>query len=84
MQRLQTFKFELMPNGEQTRKMRQFAGACRRVYNDALAAQQKNHEAGGKFVNYVGMAKWLTAWRNNPETPWMAETPSSAQQQALK
>ncbi|WP_459571316.1 RNA-guided endonuclease InsQ/TnpB family protein, partial [Cupriavidus sp. 8B] len=31
-----------------------------------------------------GMAKWLTAWRNNPETPWMAETPSSAQQQALK
>jgi putative transposase len=37
MQRLQAFKFELMPTGEQARKMRQFAGACRFVYNKALA-----------------------------------------------
>src|SRR5260370_26695449 len=30
------------------------------------------------------MAKHLTAWRNSVDTPWMAETPSSAQQSALK
>ena len=31
MQRLQAFKFELRPNGEQQRDMRRFAGACRFV-----------------------------------------------------
>ncbi|CAM2176684.1 putative insertion element transposase InsQ [Paraburkholderia sacchari] len=84
MQRLQAFRFELMPTGEQMRKMRQFGGLCRRVYNDALAAQQKNHEDGGKFVGYVGMAKWLTGWRNNSETPWLKDAPVHAQQHALK
>jgi putative transposase len=29
MQRLQAFKYELMPNGEQRRQMRRFAGCCR-------------------------------------------------------
>lgn len=42
MQRLQAFKYELMPDGEQQRDMRRFAGSCRFVYNKALALQ-KNH-----------------------------------------
>jgi hypothetical protein len=46
MELLQAFKFELMPTGEQARKMRQFAGACRFVYNKALAFQKENHAAG--------------------------------------
>ena len=37
MERLQAFKFELRPNGEQAQQMRRFAGACRFVYNKALA-----------------------------------------------
>ncbi|NPT43846.1 transposase [Paraburkholderia sp. 1N] len=84
MQRLQAFKFELMPTGEQARKMRQFAGACRFVYNKALALQQENREAGGKFIGYVGMAKHLTAWRNNSETPWLKDAPVHTSQCALK
>ena len=39
--RLQAFKFELMPNGEQERPMRRFAGARRWVYNEALELQQQ-------------------------------------------
>ena len=35
MQRLQAFKYELMPTGEQQRNMRRFAGACRFVFNQA-------------------------------------------------
>jgi putative transposase len=42
MQRIQAYKYELMPNGEQTRKMRQFAGACRFVNNKALALHDAN------------------------------------------
>ncbi len=84
MQRLQAFKFELMPDGQQQRQMRRFAGACRFVFNRALALQKSNHEAGGKFIGYVAMAKHLTAWRNGPETPWLADAPVHPLQHALK
>ncbi|WP_322042672.1 transposase [Paraburkholderia sp. J67] len=84
MERLQAFKFELMPTGEQARKMSQFAGACRFVYNKALAFQKENHAAGEKFVSYVGMAKRLTEWRNDADTPWLKDGPVHTQQHALK
>ncbi len=41
MQRLQAFKFELMPKGGQALDMRRFAGARRFVFNKALDLQQK-------------------------------------------
>ena len=47
MKRLQAYKFELMPNGEQIRAMRRFAGSCRFVYNKALA---RNILAAGHAV----------------------------------
>ena len=84
MQRLQAFRFELMPDGRQRRDMRCFAGACRFVYNQALALQRENHEAGGKFIGYVELAKSLTAWRNSPQTPWLKEAPCHPLQHALK
>ena len=84
MQRLQAFKYELRPTGEQERQMRRFAGACRFVFNQALALQKANHEAGGKFISYVAMAKHLTAWRNGAQTPWLKEAPVHPLQHALK
>ncbi|KAF1035065.1 MAG: hypothetical protein GAK33_04973 [Burkholderia lata] len=84
MQRLQAFKFELMPNGEQQRNMCRFSGACRFVFNKALAWQKENYEAGGKFIGYVAMAKRLTAWRNGTETPWLKDAPVHPLQHALK
>jgi putative transposase len=83
MQRLQAYKFELMPNGEQQRDMRRFAGSCRFVYNKALAMQKANYEAGGKFVGYVAMAKHLTEWRNGTQTPWLKDAPVHPLQHAL-
>ena len=84
MRRLQAFKYELMPNGEQQRKMRRFAGSCRFVFNKALALQKENYEAGGQFIGYVAMAKHLTAWRNGMETPWLKDAPCHPLQHALK
>ncbi|CAG2156251.1 IS200/IS605 family transposase ISAba30 [Cupriavidus yeoncheonensis] len=84
MQRLQAFKYELMPTGEQQRDMRRFAGSCRFVFNKALALQKENFEAGGKFIGYVAMAKHLTGWRNGRETPWLKDSPVHPLQHALK
>ena len=60
MQRLQAFKYELMPTGEQQRQMRRFAGSCRFVYNKALALQTERHERGEKKLGYAGLCKELT------------------------
>lgn len=84
MKRLQAFKFELVPNGQQQCAMRRFAGSCRFVYNKALALQKANHEAGNKFIGYVAMAKLLTGWRNSVETGWLSDAPAQAMQQTLK
>ena len=84
MTRLQAFKYELMPTGEQERAMRRFGGSCRFVYNKALAMQIDNHEAGNKFIQYESMAKYLTEWRNSEDTPWLKESPCHPLQQSLK
>jgi putative transposase len=84
VKRLQAFKFELMPNGEQRRQMRRYAGCCRFVYNQALALQRAHYEAGGPFIGYVAMAKRLTAWRHSTESAWLKEAPVHPLQQKLK
>ena len=84
MERLQAFKYELMPNGEQQRQMRRFAGSCRFVFNKALALQQTRHEQGEKKLSYAGLCKALTEWKAQPETLWLKETHSQPLQQTLK
>ena len=84
MQRLQAFKYERMPTGEQQRQMRRFAGSCRFVFNRALALQKERYEQGEKKLGYAGLCKLLTEWRNGPETPWLADAPVHPLQQTLK
>lgn len=84
MQRLQAFKYELMPNGEQQRQMRRFAGSCRFVFNKALALQKERYEQGEKKLGYAGLCKLLTEWRSDTETVWLADAPVHPLQQTLK
>jgi putative transposase len=84
MKRLQAFKFLLRPNGNQIRGMRRFAGACRFVYNQALAMQKARYEAGEKKFNYAGLCRVLTEWKQQDETAWLNEAPSQILQQSLK
>ena len=84
MQRLQAFKYELKPNGEQARSMRRFAGSCRFVYNKALALQSARYARGEKKLGYAGLCKQLTEWRNSADTVWLATAPVHPLQQTLK
>ncbi|MNV37141.1 putative transposase [compost metagenome] len=84
MQRLQAFKYELMPTGEQQRQMRRFAGSCRFVFNQALALQKERYERGDKKLGYAGLCKLLTEWRNGSQTPWLKDAPTHPLQQGLK
>jgi putative transposase len=84
MQRLQAFKFELRPNGQQARQMARFAGSCRFVFNKALALQKQRHEQGKKKLGYADLCKLLTDWRNSTDTAWLAQAPVHPLQQVLK
>ena len=84
MQRLQAYKYELKPNGEQQRNMRRFAGSCRFVFNKALAMQKALYEQGEKKLGYAGLCKALTTWRNAEDTGWLADAPVHPLQQTLK
>lgn len=83
MQRLQAFKFELMPDGEQERDMRRFAGSCRVVFNKALTWQSEQYAKNKEVkLSYAKWANLLPAWKQ--ELAWLADAPSQTLQQALK
>lgn len=57
------FKFELMPNGAQIRKMKQFCGCSRFVFNRALAWQNEQYEVDKSFkLSYYKLTSLLPAW----------------------
>lgn len=84
MKRLQAFKFELQPTGEQRRCMGRFSGSGRFVFNRALSLQKERYEKGEKKLNYAGLCRLLTEWRNTPDSIWLAATPVHPLQQKLK
>lgn len=84
MLKRQAFKFRLREKPAQAAKMRRFAGCRRKVWNLALQEQQARRERGEPYAGYVEMAKWLTAWRNAPETAYLKEAPVHALQEALR
>ena len=81
---IRAFRFQLRPKPGTAHALRRFAGACRWVWNRAIGEQQRLRAAGEKFSGYAVMCRWLTVWRNDPDTAWLAETPVQAQQQTLK
>ena len=82
MLRLQAYQFELRPNGEQLRNLRQFAGSCRFVYNKALALNTERYNQKEKRLGYAGLCALLPNWKR--EHPFLSEVPAQALQQALK
>lgn len=84
MIRLQAYKFRLEPTFDQHTQLKQFAGCVRVVWNKGFALQQAFHAEGQKKLGYAGLCKELTTWRNDPETPWLAEASVDIQQQILR
>ncbi len=60
--------------------MRRFAGACRFVFNRALARRSESRQAGNKYIPYGKMASWLVEWKNATETQWLKDSPWPLQQ----
>ena len=83
MQILKAFKFELMPNGAQVHKMKQFCGCSRFVFNRALAYQNEQYQKDNSFkFSYRKIADLLPEWKR--EFTWLKNCHSQVLQQSIK
>lgn len=77
------FKFEIMPNGEQIRRIKQFCGCARFVFNRALAWQNEQYEQDNSVkFSYTKIANQLPHWKK--ELHWLKDCHSQVLQQSLK
>ena len=83
MQILKAFKFELMLNGAQVHKMKQFCGCSRFVFNRALAYQNEQYQKDNSFkFSYRKIADLLPEWKR--EFTWLKNCHSQVLQQSIK
>jgi putative transposase len=79
-----TFRYRLEPNASQRQLFSRFAGCCRFVFNQALAARKTSFEQEGKTLSYADQTKVLPGLKDAEETSWLGEVHSQVLQQALK
>ncbi|MDK4625297.1 RNA-guided endonuclease InsQ/TnpB family protein, partial [Kingella kingae] len=83
MKILKAYKFELIPNGEQIRKMKQFCGCSRFVFNRAFAYQNEQYQLDKSFkFSYSKLTALLPEWKR--ELVWLKDCHSQVLQQSLK
>ena len=77
-----SYQYELIPNGEQVRKLKQFCGCCRFVFNKGLEEVKKYYETTGNFLNYIQLAAFLPKWKQDAD--WLKDCNAQALQQSMK
>lgn len=78
------YKFRLKTNQTIARKLAQFAGSSRLVWNKALAFQKERLDAKQPCLPYAGLTKELTTWKKHSELFFLKQVHSQALQQSLK
>ena len=77
-----SYQYELIPNGEQVRRLKQFCGCCRFVFNKGLEEVKKYYETTGHFLNYVQLAAFLPKWKQDCD--WLKDCNAQVLQQSMK
>ena len=77
-----SYKYELIPNGEQVCKLKQFCGCCRFVFNKGLEEVKKYYDYTGYLLNYVQLAAFLPKWKQDVD--WLKDCHSQVLQQSMK
>ena len=83
MLKRQAFKFELIPNGEQIRRINQFCGCARFVSNHALDWHNAQYAQDDSIrFSYTKIANLLPQWKQ--VFPWLKDCNAQVLQQSLK
>lgn len=76
------FSYRLNPSQDQKKKILQFAGCARFVYNWALARSEENHKKGIRF-SVFNLNRELTKLKEQPEHSWLAKSHAQMLQQSI-
>src|SRR6266511_3504986 len=79
-----TYRYRLNPTAEQERKLNQFAGARRFIWNWALGRKRDSFQQTGKTLSYNDLSAELTRLKQQPTTSWLREMHAQSLQQALR
>ena len=83
MLKRQAFEFEIQPNGAQQRRIKQFCGCARFVFNKALDGQKQAYKADNNTTfSYTKIANQLPQWKKT--FTWLKDCHSQVLQQSLK
>ena len=78
---LQAIKIRLKLENEQRSFFEQNAGACRWVYNQALARYKKEYENGAPCLSKTEAINLISIWK--PKYPWLYKCESTSLQQSI-
>lgn len=82
---LKSYKTELKPTEEQSKKIRQTIGTCRFIYNFYLGHNKELYATEHRFVLGMEFSVWLnnSFLPNNPEYRWIKNVSSKAVKQSI-
>ncbi|WP_328861033.1 RNA-guided endonuclease InsQ/TnpB family protein [Streptomyces sp. NBC_00306] len=78
------YRYRFYPTPEQAAQLERTFGACRWVYNEALALRTVAWEKHRVSVGFAETCRALTGWRRAVETSWLQDVSSTVLQQALR
>lgn len=78
------YKFRLAPHDRQEKKLFQFTGCARFVYNKMLDLEKRTYEQTKKKLGYHEAARMLVLWKADLETTFLKDVHSQILQQKLK
>jgi putative transposase len=81
---LKAHKYKIKPNQQQEELLSKFFGCVRYIYNWGLNAKTSAYKENGKSINYLQLAKELTALKQTEECCWLNECTTEALQQSLR
>ncbi len=84
MLQIQAYKYRLKTNSHSERFFQSQCGACRFIWNKALALEKQSYETEKKHLGYCSLSRELTLWKQDPETSFLSEGFSQALQATLK
>ncbi|MCZ7570172.1 MAG: transposase [Ardenticatenaceae bacterium] len=78
------FRFKRVPTPAQEQTFRQYAGACRWVWNEMLRERKETYKATGKSPSMYAQMRRLTELKQQPETVWLNDIHSQVLQEPIK
>lgn len=78
------YKYRFYPTDEQAQVLARTFGSTRYIYNRVLAERSRAYTQEQRKVTYVESASWITQWRHDPDTAWLADIASVPLQQAVR